>query len=211
MDNEFKIEHIFKHTARKYFGSKEIDTLWQEIEHQYADPKRSYHTLVHLENICAQLLEVREIINDWDTIVFAVVYHDFIYDTARTDNEEQSAVIARLRLESIGVPTGTIERSNAHILATKGHSSTNDNDTSAFIDSDLSILGQRWESYLEYTRQIRSEYSRYSDAEYNAGRKKVLMHFLTMERLYKTPYFYEKYERQARENIAHEIRLLEGE
>jgi len=206
MEKELAIERIFKLAVEKY--SKNIDTLWQEIEAQYSESNRFYHTLGHLENLYAQLLQVRENITDWDAIIFATVYHDYIYNTARTDNEEQSADIAHKRLESIGVPEERIQRTCAHILATKGHSSTNDADTNAFTDSDLSILGQHWESYVEYSRQIRHEYSRYSDAEYNAGRKKVLAHFLTMERLYKTPYFYEKYELQARENMAMEIESL---
>ena len=211
MDNESKIEHIFKLAAEKYSDSNYIHTLWQEIVAQYSESNRFYHTLGHLENLYAQLLQVRENITDWDAIVFATVFHDYIYDTARTDNEEQSADIAHKRLESIGVPEDRIQRACAHILATKGHTTSNDRDTNAFTDSDLSILGQRWESYLEYSGQIRHEYSRYSDAEYNAGRKKVLTHFLTMERLFKTSYFYQQYEHQARENIAREIRSLEVE
>ncbi|MBK9248637.1 MAG: hypothetical protein IPM69_11105 [Ignavibacteria bacterium] len=202
------IEYNFRQIVQKYADSKKIDILWQEIALQYSDTKRSYHTLGHLENLIVELMEVREEINDWSAIVFAVVFHDYIYDSARFDNEEQSAEIAQSHLQTLCLPADIIMRCITHILATKGHSLCGDNDTNLFTDSDLSILGKNWESYLDYSRQIRDEYSLYSDAEYNAGRKNVLTHFLTMKRIYKTPYFYEKYELQARENIAIELEML---
>jgi hypothetical protein len=46
------------------------------------------------------------------------------------------------------------------------------------------------------------------DFLYNPGRKKVLKHFLDMKTIFKTAYFQEKYERQARINLASEMETL---
>jgi predicted metal-dependent HD superfamily phosphohydrolase len=43
---------------------------------------------------------------------------------------------------------------------------------------------------------------------YKPGRKKVLHHFLAFPEIYKTPEFKEKYELQARKNLAMEAESL---
>lgn len=94
------------------------------------------------------------------------------------------------------------------ILATKLHEISQDNDTNYFIDADLAILGRGQYEYQKYTEQIREEYSIYPDFMYNNGRKKALQHFLQMDAIYKTDYFFEKYEKQARLNISNELETL---
>lgn len=80
-----------------------IEELWTEIEKNYSNPKRYYHTLQHLENIFIQLTEIKSEIQDWDTILFTLYYHDIVYNTAKSDNEEKSAVLAKKRLQQIHV------------------------------------------------------------------------------------------------------------
>jgi predicted metal-dependent HD superfamily phosphohydrolase len=91
------------------------------------------------------------------------------------------------------------------ILATKGHTVSTDNDTNLFTDADLSILGESWELYQEYFQKIRKEYAIYPDAVYNPGRTKVLNHFLSMERIFKTDIFHEKFELNAKNNLTREL------
>ena len=55
--------------------------LWTEIESNYSNPKRHYHTLSHLESIINQLKPYKEVVSDWDSILFAVFYHDVIYNS----------------------------------------------------------------------------------------------------------------------------------
>ena len=93
------------------------------------------------------------------------------------------------------------------IKCTKSHEFS-DSDTNYFTDADLSILGKSWKTYEEYYQQIRKEYKIYPDFIYNSGRKKALQHFLKMDRIFKTDYFFEKYEIQARENLQNELQIL---
>ncbi|MES2140211.1 MAG: hypothetical protein V4511_10940 [Bacteroidota bacterium] len=182
--------------------------LWTEIEKNYSSKKRHYHTLQHLDNLLAQLTEVKGEIQNWETILFTLYYHDIIYNSLKSDNEEQSAELAEKRMKQISVSNDTIELCKKQILATKSHIKSTDSNTNYFTDPDLSVLGQPWETYSMYYKNVRKEYSIYPDLVYNPGRKKVLNHFLTMDRIFKTDFFYNKFEIQAKQNLQKEIELL---
>ena len=77
-----------------------------------------------------------------------------------------------------------------------------------FTDADLAILGSDYDKYIHYVKSIRKEYKFYPDFVYNPGRKKVLEHFIQMTRIYKTDFFFSRYEEQARKNMNDEIRQL---
>ena len=182
--------------------------LWQEIETAYTHRKRHYHTLDHLDNLMQQLTAVKEQIGEWDTLLFSIYYHDVVYNVLKHDNEEESAVLAEQRMRQLDVPEAQVTRCKEQILATKSHVAGANNDTNLFTDADLSVLGHEWERYAEYCYNVRREYSIYPDIMYKPGRKKVLKHFLGMERIYKTPHFYDLYEARARENMARELEGL---
>ena len=83
-----------------------------------------------------------------------------------------------------------------------------DYDTNFLLDADLAILGQDRKIYENYIQHIRKEYSIYPDFMYKPGRKKVLIHFLEFEEIFKTDYFKVKYEEKARENIQKELEII---
>jgi len=204
------LQQTFTGLVFQYTNNEKLATeLWAEIERKYADKKRAYHNMQHLQNLFGLLSEYRPLIIDWEVIVFSICYHDIIYNVLKHDNEEKSAVFTGQRLASRGVPLDKIEKCKAQIIATKSHSISTDNDTNLFTDADLSILGQEWSAYETYYKQVRKEYSIYPDIIYNPGRKKVLQHFLDMERIFKTDVFLNRFEVQARKNLAAEIWVLE--
>jgi len=57
-----------------------IRDLWAEIELSYSHKKRYYHTLSHLDNLLEQLLEVKDKIESWETVLFTLFYHDIVYN-----------------------------------------------------------------------------------------------------------------------------------
>lgn len=188
--------------------SKDIElanNLWLEIFTKYSETKRHYHTIDHLEAMINDLKEVKDKITDWDTTILAVFYHDIIYKASSNTNEGDSAKLAMQRLATIGYPADKIAKCANMILATKQHETTEDTDTNFLIDADLAILGKSTEDYLKYTEQIREEYFIYPDFMYTSGRKKALNHFLQMDKIYKTEYFANKHEVQARTNIKNEL------
>lgn len=185
-----------------------IEELWTEIEKNYSGKKRHYHTLLHLDNLLTQLIEIKDEINNWDVTLFTLFYHDVVYNSLKSDNEEKSAALAEKRMKQLSVSDDKIELCKQQILATKSHLKSSDSDTNFFTDADLSILGQSWEIYSAYYKNVRKEYAIYPDFIYNPGRKKVLNHFLLMESIFKTTFFRDKFEAQAKHNLQKEIELL---
>lgn len=185
-----------------------IREFWTEIEQSYSEKGRYYHTLQHLENLLTELIDIEHEIQNREVVLFALYYHDVVYRATKSDNEEKSAALAQKRMLQLAIPTDTIERCKKLILATQSHFIADDSDTNYFTDADLSVLGQNWERYSAYCENVRKEYAVYPDFVYNPGRKKVLRHFLTMDRIFKTELLYNKFEKVARQNIQKEIELL---
>lgn len=203
------MKQVFVQLSSNYSNDLElVDRFWNEIETAYSGKGRHYHTLAHLENIYVQMLEVQTTVSDWNTMLFTLFYHDAVYDASKHNNEEKSAALAEKRMQELGVTSDFAEKCVLQILATKSHQLANDEDINLFTDADLSILGMEWEDYKLYCGQVRKEYRMYPDFLYNPGRKKVLQRFLGMERIFKTAFFYQQLEEQARENIRREMSLL---
>ena len=203
------LQLTFVQLLQKYTSNPQlIETLWNEIHTHYSERGRHYHTLAHLQNLLDVLAEVQSQIEEWDAVLFALFYHDIIYKPTNNNNEKKSAELANERLLEISFPEQRIAKCCSMILATKTHAVSNDSDTNYFTDADLSILGQHHDAYIKYTKQVRKEYSIYPNFLYNPGRKKVLEHFLQMDRIFKTEFFFHKFEKQARENLRLEIQSL---
>ena len=183
------------------------ERLWAEIQFNYSTTGRHYHTLTHLSDLASELSPFRERFESWAAAIFAIVYHDAIYNVHKNNNEEKSAELARLRLGSLSVPGDVVDLCAHFIVATKNHQSVNPQ-TDLFTDADLSKLGAEEQIYDVYSLQIREEYSIYPDLIYNPGRKKVLNHFLGMARIFKTDDFHSRYEKNARKNLTRELARL---
>lgn len=201
------IQEVFIETVSRYVTPEQATSLWEELEACYHEAGRHYHTLTHLEHVLNELLPHKHSFTSWYTLVFAVAYHDAVYNALKSNNEEKSAVLATKRLTEINFPERERNRCVEFILATKKHLPA-DEETNLFTDADLSILGAEPETYRRYTQQIRKEYSMYPDFLYNPGRKKVLQHFLNMNGIYKTESFHMRYEERAKVNLETELITL---
>jgi predicted metal-dependent HD superfamily phosphohydrolase len=201
-------ESFYALATRSGFSKVDADNLWNEITLHYTAAGRHYHTLFHLQNMLSELVIIEPLFEDFDAALFALFYHDIIYDPARTDNEEQSASIATEKLRKINYKVERIDRCRELILATKGHSGSVIQEVNLFIDSDLSVLGYPWNIYVAYASNIRKEYAAFPDEVYKSGRRKVLERFLRMNTVFNTKHFIEKFEPNARANMMREIAEL---
>ena len=203
------LKETFQALLSHYSANEQLTKeLWTEIELHYSEKERHYHTLQHLDDLLAQLTEIKSNIRNWETTMFTLYYHDIVYNPQKPDNEERSAELAGKRMKQLSVPDSTISICKNQILATRSHTFSTDEDTNYFTDADLSILGHERETYAMYAGNVRREYSIYPDRVYNPGGQKVLKHFLSMGRIFKTDYFFSKFEARARENIATELSNL---
>jgi predicted metal-dependent HD superfamily phosphohydrolase len=189
-----------------------IESQFNSIVEHYSGKNRAYHNLSHIQSLLALSETLLDKIQNRDALYYAIWFHDVIYDTKRSDNEEKSAEFAVEALAGVGVPEQTIATVKAMILATKHHRADDFSwDMKAFLDLDTSILGAPEEIYKEYSRAIRKEYSWVPDFLYRKGRMKVLNDFLEREHIYHTDEIRAEYELQARDNIAEELRTLSGQ
>lgn len=204
------LQEIFSVLTRKTSNDQNLcHAMWKELTFNYGLPSRHYHNLTHLENLIEELEPCKKLIEDYDVVLYSVFYHDIVYDVLNKDNEERSAAMAAEALSLLDMEEYRVARCTQQILATKNHAFHSDKDTNLFTDADLAILGKDEKTYKRYSEQIRQEYAVYEDEIYYPGRAKVLQHFLAMPRIYKTGFFYQKYEDQARKNIAEELSLLQ--
>ncbi len=174
----------------------------------YSEAQRHYHNLDHL----AHLLHVVEPFKDsldsasWTELVLAVYYHDVVYDSRRSDNEERSAEFAREALTGLSLPNGTHDAVSELILSTKDHRPRRPQRHHALLlDADLAILGESPPRYAAYAEAIRREYAWVPEEAYREGRAKVLERFLQRERIYLTDELHARYEAAARGNLQGEL------
>jgi hypothetical protein len=75
------LKETFFELVTKYKVTKSLTSeLWLEIEKQYLNKKRHYHTLHHLDNLLKHLTEVKTDLQNQDAILFSLYYHDIIYN-----------------------------------------------------------------------------------------------------------------------------------
>ncbi|MCX2478224.1 hypothetical protein OQY15_03935 [Pedobacter sp. MC2016-15] len=202
-----QLENNFKRIVLKYKKDPAAaDILWTEIVSNYSGEKRHYHTMEHLQNFYVQLQKCRKLTTDPDLLFMASLYHDVIYNSEDHRDEERSAELAVKRLGEISYPAEKITKCKDLILATKTHALSADADTNYFNDADMTILGLDQQIYERYVKNVRLEYG--NTPQFDAGRKRILQYFLKMDRIYKTDFFNQLYEKQARANIAWEISTL---
>src|SRR5688572_29707404 len=90
--------------ASSYTTPQKAETLWHEIEACYHEYSRHYHTVDHLNSVLRELLPHQQSFTYWHTIVFAIAYHDAVYNPLKKSNEEKSANLAEKRLTEIDFP-----------------------------------------------------------------------------------------------------------
>ncbi|MBC6982014.1 phosphohydrolase [Caulobacter sp. 17J80-11] len=176
----------------------------------YAEPHRRYHTLAHVQDCLDELAAVPDLsAAERLTLERAIWWHDAIYDPTRSDNEDRSADRAERDLAGQGVSAEERAEVVRLIHLTKGHAvEPGDRLGALLVSIDLSILGRPAAAYDAYARAIRQEYSYVPEDLYRMGRAAVLKHFLNGPAIYADPGFRERYETQARANLAREVAAL---
>ena len=178
----------------------------------YAEPGRHYHCERHLDDCLRHADQVHELTEHERRLLnWAILWHDAIYDPERSDNEERSAELARRELTTCGVEPESADEVARLIRLTAGHRAEEGDRLGALLVSiDLAVLGSDPEDYRAYAAAVRREYSHLPDAAWRSGRSDVLRHLLASDPLFPDPRFRAAFERQARQNMAEELRALDA-
>ena len=188
-------------------GARSGSELFPLLHKLHTDPARRYHSNEHINACLAHFGEYRPTANRPAEIEIAFWFHDAIYDTRRSDNEEKSAELAATELSSLGVKSEAITRISEMILATKSHQ-PNTTDAALVVDIDLGILGASLDIFERYDSAIREEYYWVPEEQYRLARANVLDDFLKRTYIYHTVAIREVLENRARDNLRRKIAEL---
>ncbi|RVD67892.1 MAG: hypothetical protein E5V62_22205 [Mesorhizobium sp.] len=191
------------------------EPLKSELSALYRATDRRYHGLAHIEAMLELAADYRRLLHDPEAVEAAIWFHDAIYDSRAKDNEAQSAALAEQKLAG-RTHAGRLGRVAAMILATATHelprSDDEDfaSDAALMLDMDLAILGAAPETFDAYERAVRQEYHWVEEPMWRAGRGAVLKSFLARPHIFHTDEFRQRFEPQARRNLARSLQALEA-
>lgn len=177
------------------------------IVERYAEPHRRYHGVNHLVWVLTALDDLAEGPPAPETRL-AAWYHDAVYQPTQDDNEAASATLARAELSALGLAEDRVALVEALVLATADHQPHDLPEAALLLDADLSTLGAPADVFDGYSRGVREEYAHVPDELYEIGRPAVLQSFLDRRPIYLTERGRDRFEAQARSNLAREIASL---
>jgi predicted metal-dependent HD superfamily phosphohydrolase len=186
-----------------------VAEAFDDVVRHYAEARRHYHTLEHIDRVLASVDLLGEVTEDPTAVELAAWLHDVIYDPRARDNEARSAELARELLARLQVPSVINERVAELILTTIDHQTGGDTDAEVLLDADLSVLGAESAAYDDYRAAIREEFAWLPEPAYRAGRATLLRRFLERRDIFHTTLMKEALEEQARRNIQRELGELE--
>ena len=172
------------------------------LESHYEESARKYHTPHHINECLGILDRAHHPDADNPLVEYALWFHDAIYNTFSRKNEERSADAAVSVLKRSGRPAAGFDIVRSLILATQHGVQPTEPAAQLLVDIDLAILGADADRYAEFELQIRAEYWWVPTALYRTQRSAILNSFVQRSSIYATHEFRERYERQARNNIA---------
>lgn len=189
------------------------------LRSRYAEPWRHYHTIAHIDAMERHLDDARVdgvTVHDPAACRAFIWWHDAIYEPEAPPgrNEARSAELCRTEMAAVGDDPARIDRTVAMIEATARHVAPLPDiapDAPLMLDIDLSILGASRDAYRAFAEAIRREYAHVADADYRAGRARILQGFLDRAPIYLTAWARERWEEAARANLAWEIATLAGD
>jgi predicted metal-dependent HD superfamily phosphohydrolase len=185
-------------------------STFAQLTAAYAEPGRAYHTAEHIRDCLAELDLTRNLAQHPDEVEAALWFHDAVYLPGASDNEDQSAELARTAFSMGAVPQEVADRTAALVLATRHAGVPSAPDEQLICDIDLSIFGREPAVFDEFERRIRREYAWVPQPMYRRERSAVLSGFLRRRSVYQTHQFRLRYEASARANLERTVAELGG-
>ena len=176
--------------------------IHQRLVNGYNEPLRRYHTLAHIDHCLSMFDHCKSLASNPDALEIAVWFHDVIFEPGKSDNEARSAELYEEL--SAGVQADEFRALVGRLIMATLHNecSLDDNDAGYMVDIDLSSFGLPWKDFLRDSRRLREESVQLSDADYFRKQGEFRSCLLARPRFYQTDFFRQRYEQQARDNLA---------
>ena len=210
--------------AENRIGLTRFQSIWQrnliegavdnsEVIHQrllkaYRESHRHYHSLAHIEHCLAMFEQCKSQAANPDALEIAIWMHDIILIPARRDNE---AVSAELYLElSVDAHSDEMRQLISRLIMATLHdgNSLEDADSVYMVDIDLSSFALGWDEFLRDSLNLRAESPHLNDADYQLNQTGFQRRLRTRPRFFLSDFFFERYEQQARNNLARYFEYL---
>ncbi|EJW87482.1 hypothetical protein WUBG_01609 [Wuchereria bancrofti] len=184
---------------------------WKHLLNIYSE--RSFYNLKHLNEMFLLFDEYKHKLQEQMATAFAIFFLHAVHDPKCNNNAERSVEL----LKQFSTET-TIDSEYSAILILKSEKHCTDahltadtygeEDVHFLLDFDLAFLGVNKIEYDTHSKNIRKEYDHLNDEEYRQQRLKILKLFMQIPNIYATRELRERFEVQARLNIAKEISEL---
>lgn len=210
-------------------GRERLLPVGRDLLDRYGEPHRRYHDRRHLAEVLAGVALLAEHADDLSVVVAAAWWHDAVYtvpvltsaggptSTAGVtpgdglSNEEASAQLAERSLTDLGVVPERVARVGELVRMTTTHTpSPDDPDAQVLSDADLSVLASPPNRYATYVADVRAEYAAVPEDLFRTGRAAILRSLLEADRIFRTGSAHERWEADARANVAAELRELDS-
>jgi len=202
-----------KATWAAFVEPAHLDWTYRLLFSLYEGEARPYHNLRHV-GACVRLLRQYPFSRPAvDAVTLALLWHDAVYQPGDKRNEDLSARLLASLWPVLSCDAGCLDRAVAAIHATRHHDAAflDNFDSELVVDIDIAILGTSWDRYDLYRHAIREEFRGVSDEAWRMGRGAFLGGMLARKRIFWTAWAHDNgWERQARANMARELRLLEA-
>ncbi|MBU0625661.1 hypothetical protein KKF05_04940 [Patescibacteria group bacterium] len=180
------------------------------LRSRYGEPWRHYHDWDHVRRVLQEFSQVRHLVGQpaQQVIVWAIKFHDAVYEPTAQNNEERSTQLAYAFLGPF-LPSNKVQEVCRLIKLTKHHNPKPDDINGCIIcDLDLAVMGWTWSEFNRFGQLIRSEYRHVPEADFRRARREFMAAFLQRPHIFNLPYFHDKYEQQAQENLRRTVALL---
>ncbi len=189
-------------------GLKRPTNCFNELVSAYNEKHRHYHTQKHIEAMLKHFDNSKNLAKNPLEMELAIWFHDAIYKPFSSSNELDSANWARDFLLEQNYSQDGMDRIHKMIMSTLHNGQAKAADEQLMVDIDLTILGTTESVYDEFERNVRKEYKLVPWLIYKRKRKEILEGFLQQENIYKTSFYQERFEDQARINLSRAIQAL---
>jgi len=200
---------IFETSGYHLDAERIINKWWEILNGQYSETHRAYHTWDHIYECFKEFDEVVNLFDYPISAELAIFFHDAVYNpnSQTSTNEQNSANLLRDFCRHIGL---TNDWAADYVICTDHDPKRTEfsHDSLLICSIDLAILGADEMKYVLYAHGIRQEYKDVPLEVYRAKRAEILEGFLKRDRIFLTEHFHAKYEQQARDNLAWEIKVL---
>ena len=180
----------------------ESTIIHQQLVDSYNKPQRYYHTLDHIEHCLSLFDKISSKLQSPQALELAIWFHDVVYQPGATNNEQLSAdqFMQTTKNRFDDSLRNTVYQ---HIMATLHlHSEMNHADTKYMVDIDLSSFGLPWPEFIHDSENLRREMAHLSNADYCRKQSAFQQALMDRPRFFRSDYFYQNYESQARQNLS---------